>query len=135
MSSGLNSQRTVLLVDDYDDSRFMLKKYLELIGYSVVEAANGQEAIEMAERACPDLILLDLNMPVIDGLVAAERIRASRTDCQHVPIIAITAFDTYGMKEAAFEAGCNGYIAKPVDFDQVEKLLLSTLDKYCVIPH
>lgn len=134
MSSGLTSQRTVLLVDDYADSRYMLKKHLELLGYHVVEATNGQEAVEMAERACPDLILLDLNMPVIDGLVATQRIRTSEAGCQNVPIIAITAFDTYGMKEAALEAGCTGYIAKPVDFDQVEKLLHNTLDKYCAIP-
>lgn len=86
----------------------------------------------MAESACPDLILMDLNMPVIDGLVAAQRIRASRAACQHVPIITITAFDTYGMKEAALEAGCTGYIAKPVDFDQVQKVLRRALDKYCV---
>lgn len=112
----------------------MLKKYLELEGYRVIEATNGQEAVEMAESNCPDLILLDLNMPVIDGLAAAQRIRASGANCQNVPIIAITAFDTYGMKEAALEAGCTGYITRPLDFDQVEKLLHNTLDKYCAIP-
>ncbi len=122
----------VLLVDDYEDSRFVLRIFLESNGYRVVEAVNGLEAIELAQRECPDLILMDLNLPVLDGLVAAERIRASRAACRNVPIIAITAFDTYGMKEAALEAGCNAYIAKPLDFERAEKVLRRTLDKYCL---
>ena len=130
MSGGQAPKLTILLVDDYEDARFILRRFLESHGYRVVEATNGQEGVEMAQSHCPDLILMDLNMPVVDGLVAAERIRASGDSCQDVPIIAITAFDTYGMKEAALEAGCNGYIAKPIDFDRAERLVRHTLDKY-----
>jgi two-component system, cell cycle response regulator DivK len=128
MSGDYISKLTILLVDDYEDSRFVLRIFLESHGYGVVEAANGQQAIELAQSECPDLILLDLNIPVLDGLVATERIRASAAACRDVPIIAITAFDTYGMKEAALEAGCNGYIAKPIDFDQMAKILHRNLE-------
>lgn len=124
------SKLTILLVDDYADSRFVLRKFLESEGYKVLEAVNGREAVEMAQSICPDLILLDLNMPVLDGLTAAEMIRTSAQDCRDVPIIAITGFDTYGMREAALEAGCNGYISKPIDFAQMERVLHSTFDNY-----
>lgn len=129
---GRANKLMILLVDDYEASRFVLRNFLESHGYRVVEAINGQEAIDLAQRECPDLILMDLNLPVLDGLLAAERIRASRAACRNVPIIAITAFDTYGMKEAALEAGCNAYIAKPIDFERVGKLLARALDKYCL---
>lgn len=125
----------ILLVDDYEDSRFVLRKFLESQGHKVLEAVNGLEAVEMAESARPDLILLDLHMPVLDGLLAAERIRASGQACQHVPIIAITAFDTYGMKEAALEVGCNAYLSKPIDFVQMERVIHRTFDNYSTPTH
>src|SRR3569832_1926268 len=87
----------------------------------VVEAANGREAIEMMERLCPDLILMDLNMPEVDGLTAAETIRKYDDRCAGVPIIAITAYDTFGIEEAAREAGCDAYIRKPLDMPHLEK--------------
>lgn len=130
MKSGHISKLTILLVDDYEDSRFVMRKFLESQGYGVVEAVNGLEAVEMAQSACPDLILLDLNMPVLDGLIATERIRASEEACRNVPIIAITAFDTYGMKEAALEAGCDCYLSRPIDFDQMKRVLHRSLDNF-----
>jgi len=117
------SALTILIADDFADTRSMLRRMLETRNYSVLEAADGQEAIEVARRACPNLILMDLNMPLLDGLAAAHRIRACQERCRSVPILAITAFDTYGMKEAALEAGCDDYITKPIDSDELDKVL------------
>jgi len=112
---------TILLVEDSDDSRHVLKLSLEANGYHVLEAHNGREAVEAARERCPDLILMDLNMPEMDGLSATKFIRECREPCQDVPIVAITAFDVYGMREAALEAGCNDYITKPIDFDLLDR--------------
>jgi len=79
--------------------------------------------VELVKQDCPDLILMDLNMPEMDGLEATERIRECRELCGGVVILAITAHDTYGMKEAALEAGCDGYLTKPIDFDRLETIL------------
>jgi CheY-like chemotaxis protein len=117
------AQLTVLVVDDFEDSRFMLKRMLEMNGCRVVEATDGQEAIEIVHRECPGLILMDLNMPHLDGLAAVEQIRKLKGKCEDVLIIAMTAYDTYGMKEAAIEAGCDQYITKPNDLDYLEKVL------------
>jgi len=101
----------------------MIKRMLQTNGYRVVEAANGQEAVELTREDCPDLILMDLNMPLMDGLEATEQIRQCRDLCSDVVILAVTAHDTYGMKEAALEAGCDGYLNKPIDFKNLEKIL------------
>lgn len=114
---------TVLVVDDFEDSRLVLRRMLEASDYSVIEAADGREAVETARRQCPDLVLMDLNMPLVDGLAATKQIRECEDACRDVPIVAFTAFDTFGMKEAALEAGCDDYLAKPFDFDRLEKVL------------
>jgi CheY-like chemotaxis protein len=119
---------TILLVEDYDDSRFILKRMLEMGGeFRVVEAASGQEAVEIACRDCPDLILMDLNLPQMDGLTTTRQIRECTEACKDVPVIAITAHDTYGMRDAAREAGCNAYVTKPIDFDELERVIRQTL--------
>ena len=115
--------KTILVAEDSNDIRTTLKHFLQMRGYAVAEAANGQEAVEFVEQRCPDLILMDLNMPVMDGLAAVERIRQCREICKRVPILAVTAFDTYGMKEAALEAGCNDYILKPIEFDKLDEMI------------
>lgn len=112
---------TVLVVEDNDDTRTVIRYELEKYGYLVIEARNGQEAIALAEGACPDLILLDLNLPKVDGLTAAQAIRRLGEKCANMPIIAVTAYDTYGIEEAAREAGCNAYIKKPINFPELEK--------------
>jgi two-component system cell cycle response regulator DivK len=101
----------------------MLRRALESLDYHVLEAADGREAVEVARRECPDLILMDLNMPLMDGLEAAKRIRACKELCRTAPILAITAFDTYGMEEAALDAGCNAYIRKPFNSDEPERIV------------
>ena len=93
-------------------------------GCRVSEAQDGQEAIDIVSRECPDLVLLDLNMPKVDGLAAAETIRKIAGQCEHVPIIAITAYHTYGIEDAALAAGCSNYIRKPINQDEFERVLL-----------
>jgi CheY-like chemotaxis protein len=126
-SGPLVAPATVLVVDDSADTRAVLRGTLAFHGYRVVEAADGREAVEVALRECPDLILMDLNMPVLDGLAATEQIRELRDRCGDVPVVAVTAFDTYGMREAALEAGCNAYLLKPLALDEVESVIAGLL--------
>lgn len=119
--------KTILVVDDSADAREVLRRTLALAGYRVIEATDGREAVEIVGRECPDLILMDLNMPVMDGFAATERIRQLRDRCGNVPIVAVTAFDTYGMKEAALEVGCDAYLLKPVAVDEVEGVVAGLL--------
>ena len=118
---------TILIVDDSDDTRFVLRRLLEAKDYRVVEARDGQEAVETARRECPDLIVMDLNMPVMDGLEAARHIRECKDLCASAPILAVTAFDTYGMEEAAREAGCTDYLRKPFDTEEAVRIMRSLL--------
>ena len=112
----------VMVVDDFTDTREMIKRFLEMGGCHVIEAINGQQAIELAHRERPNLILMDLNMPVLDGFTATLRIRED-TDVRDVPIVAVTAYDTAEFRAAARAVGCNEYIAKPLDFGQLMTLL------------
>jgi CheY-like chemotaxis protein len=114
---------TVLVVDDSADTRTVLRKLLEGGGCLVLEAANGQEAVESAKHQCPDLIIMDLNMPHVDGLSATEQIRSMKDWCAGVPIIAVTAYHAYGIDDAALEAGCNEYLVKPFDFAYLVQVL------------
>ena len=119
--------KSVLVVEDSDETRAMLMRMLHGEGYTPVEARNGVEALEKVGEHTPDLILMDLNMPHLDGLSTTERIRQFREKKAQIPIVAITAFDTYGMKEAALEAGCNYYLLKPLDLDELGTLLRNHL--------
>ena len=113
---------TVLLVEDTEDNRFMMRRLLEMTGYRVVEAMNGEEAVRLAKAECPQLILMDLSLPVIDGLAATRLIR-KLPDCQRTPIIAVSAHDTSDFQSEAIEAGCNCYITKPIDFNELEAMI------------
>ena len=115
--------KSVLVVEDSDETRAMLTRMLHTEGYAPIEARNGVEALEKVGNYSPDLIIMDLNMPHLDGLTTTERIRKYRAKHSAIPIVAITAFDTYGMKEAAIEAGCNEYLLKPLDLDELGTLL------------
>ena len=127
MTSPLVKPATILVADDSADTRAVLCRMFSSRGYNVVEAADGREAVKQALRECPDLILMDLNMPVMDGLAATERIRELREKCGDVAIVAVTAFDTYGMKEAALEAGCDAYLLKPLALDELEEVVARLL--------
>ena len=120
-----NSAKRVLVVDDFDDSRFSLSKLLEIEGYEVIEATDGAQAIEKALADKPDLILMDLSLPVIDGLSATRQIRQS-ADMKRVPIIALTAHDLIDIQHQAEAAGCTDYAPKPIDFT----VLIDMMAKY-----
>ena len=117
---------TVLLVEDSEDTRHVLSLELRHRGCRVLTAADGREAVETALAAHPDLILMDLNLPRMDGLAATERIR-EHGELDSVPVIAVTAFDTYGIREAALEAGCQEYLLKPLDLGALERALRGAL--------
>jgi len=101
----------------------MLKRALELKGYRVLEARNGREAVNIARDFCPNLLIVDLNMPELDGLETIKSVRKLNLSADPVPIVAITAFNVYGMEQAALEAGCNEYMRKPFDLDEFDKKL------------
>ena len=119
---------TVLLVEDTEDNRFMMRRLLEMAGYRVVEATNGEEAVRRAEADQPDLILMDLSLPVIDGLAATRAIR-KLNGLSKTPIIAVSAHDTSDFQSDALAAGCDSYITKPIDFSQLEQLIATLLGK------
>jgi CheY-like chemotaxis protein len=115
-------QPTVMVAYNYEDTRYLLKFWLEAEGCRVVEAANGQEAFELIGGECPDLILMSLRMPVLGGLEAARRIRAHGRDCAS-PIVAVSAYPTTDERASALAAGCDEFIAEPIDFDGLSALL------------
>jgi two-component system cell cycle response regulator DivK len=119
---------TILLVEDTEDNRFMMRRLLEMSGYRVVEATNGEEAVRLAQTERPDAILMDLSLPVIDGLAATRAIR-KLDGLGKVPIIAVSAHDTSDFQSDALAAGCNSYITKPIDFSQLELLIARLLGK------
>jgi len=110
---------TVLLVEDTEDNRQMMRRLLEMSGYRVVEATNGKEAVESALRVLPQIILMDLSLPFIDGLAATRRIR-SLPGMSKVPIVAVSAHDSADFHHDALQAGCDAYITKPIDYPQLE---------------
>ena len=119
---------TVMVVEDFEDNRFMMRRLLEMSGYRVLEAINGEEAVEIARREHPSLILMDLSLPLLDGLAATRRIRQVK-ELTHIPIVAVSAHDTADFHADALAAGCNDYVTKPIDFDQLEALLNRLLPK------
>ena len=116
----------VLLVEDTEDNRFMMKRLLEMVGYRVIEARNGQEAVEIAKAEQPALILMDLSLPIIDGLAATRLIRKIPA-AEKTPIIAVSAHDSADFQEEALAAGCNGYVTKPIDFNSLEGVIARLL--------
>lgn len=121
MMSG-SGKPTVLVVDDNTDTRVIVRWMLERWGYRVVEAADGREAYEMAVEHRPDLVVMDLSMPVADGYEAIRSIRA-REEFSSLPAIAVTAFDRAVARESAQAAGFDHYLSKPIDFKRLEVLL------------
>jgi len=114
---------TVLVAEDSTDTRIMLKRAFELKGYHVFEAEDGQQALDIARRHHPSLIVVDLNMPVLDGLETIKHFRELEGDGNQTPIVAITAYDVYGMEEAAIENGTNVYLTKPLDLEELDRAL------------
>jgi len=119
MGSGESGQKTVLIVDDYDEMRSMTRHALESFGYRVLEAASGMDAVKMAQADSPDLILLDLSMPAMDGFATLHRLRRL-LGLRDVPVIAVSAHAAREIREDALAAGCRDFITKPF---QIEKLM------------
>jgi CheY-like chemotaxis protein len=112
----------IMVVEDYDDTRLLLKQALEGLGYSVLEASNGQEAVDLAGREHPDLILMDLDLPILDGIAATQRIR-QQADLEKVPIVAVTAYPMSYTHVKAFAKGCDEYMRKPIDISDLESVV------------
>jgi two-component system cell cycle response regulator DivK len=124
MSQRINTGLTILVAEDDEDNRFTLQVLLEMRGYRVLTASNGHEAIGIAERAQPDLILMDLRMPVLNGLAATRQLRQhSDLRLRQIPILALSAYDPAQHRAVAIAAGCNDYVTKPIDYDRLEKLI------------
>ncbi len=108
----------LLLVEDNEMNRDMLSRRLKKKGYEVVMAFDGKQGVEMASDQAPELILLDMSLPIMDGWEAAGHLKAN-PETQSIPIIALTAHAMAGDKEKAMEAGCDDYDTKPVDFKRL----------------
>jgi two-component system cell cycle response regulator DivK len=122
MEAAETTRPTVLVVEDFEDNRFMMRRLLEMSGYRVVEAVNGKQAVERAESEHPAIILMDLSLPMLDGLAATRRIR-EQNGLTRVPIVAVSAHDSADFHAEALAAGCNEYVTKPIDFDYLVQLL------------
>jgi two-component system, cell cycle response regulator DivK len=118
----------ILLVEDNEMNRDMLSRRLLRKGFEVVMAVDGGQAVNMAETELPDLILMDMSLPIIDGWEATRRVKASETT-GHIPIIALTAHAMAGDREKAISAGCNDYDTKPIELPR----LLEKID--ALLPH
>ena len=118
----------ILVAEDSDDIRLMIKMMLEIKGHRVVEAANGLEAVEIATREHPDVILMDLNMPVMDGIAATRYLR-EQPETSRMPVIAVTAHCAdSAWRNQAMSAGCVACVGKPVDFKYLERIISQILD-------
>lgn len=117
----------ILCVEDNPQNMRLVRKILKHHGYEVIEAEDGKSGIEMAETQAPDLILMDINLPDIDGLEATRTIKAN-TSLNHIPIVALTANAMYGDEERCLAAGCNGYISKPVSKEVLIKKVTEFLE-------
>ena len=112
----------LMVVDDTPDSLVVISLHLQQAGFRVITASNGEEALKLAEVSSPDLILMDISMPELDGLGATRRLREHQT-LSNVPVVAITAFSTEGFRRAAYDAGIDGYMVKPLDFERLGELV------------
>jgi len=117
-----NRPRTILIVDDFDDTRLLLRTWLRKKGFHVVEAENGNRAVTKAESVRPDLIIMDVEMPELDGLAATRKIR-ELSGFASVPIVAVSAYGADQYRDHALAAGCNEYISTPFEPDELERLI------------
>ncbi|HZH30156.1 MAG TPA: response regulator [Pyrinomonadaceae bacterium] len=124
MDRRIDAGVTILVAEDDEDNRFAIKLLLEIRGYRVLTAANGYEAIAVAERERPDLILMDLRMPMLNGLAATRQLRQHNNEhLRRIPILALSAYDPAQHRAVAIAAGCNDYVMKPIDYDRLENLI------------
>ena len=117
--------KRILVVEDNETNMYLIRFMLEKSGYEVIEAREGAVGVELAIKEKPDLIIMDVQLPDMDGLEATKRIRASETDGD-IPIIALTSFAMAGDREKALAAGCTGYIEKPIN----PETFMAEIEKY-----
>lgn len=117
---------TVLIVEDSEDARYFMRLALEDLGYLIIEAEDGAKAVTVAQQERPDVILMDLSLPIMDGIAATQKIRAS--DGLHgVPVIAVTAHQETDFRTGAKAAGFDAYVTKPIDVDFLSELIKGLL--------
>ena len=116
----------ILVVDDSADNLAVISLFLQHQGYRVVTANNGEDAVNVAAQTLPNVILMDINLPGLDGLGATRKIRETEA-LREVPVIAITAFGTEGFQRAAYDVGVAGYLTKPIDLDRMHQLIARLL--------
>jgi len=117
---------TILIVEDFDDTRLMMKLWLAKNGYRVVEAETGEQAIDVAQRELPDLILMDVRMPGMNGLDATQRIREYQA-LRRIPIVAVSAYGADEYRSLGIDAGCNEYVSTAFDPNALAELLKSLI--------
>jgi two-component system cell cycle response regulator DivK len=118
--------KKILIVEDNQDSRELVVKILKNRGYQLIEAVDGEDALEKAITESPDLILMDISIPKIDGYEVTRMLK-SRKEFKYTPIIALTAHAMKGDREKAMESGCEGYIAKPINIHELPEQIKSYL--------
>jgi two-component system cell cycle response regulator DivK len=105
-------KQRILVIEDTEDNRQILRDLLSSAGYEIIEAVDGESGVSMAAKEIPDLILMDIQLPVIDGYEATRRLKANPAT-RHIPVVAVTSYALVGDEAKAREAGCDGYVAKP----------------------
>ena len=128
MSETQATDLTILVVEDYEDTSLAMRLALEDRGYRIYEASDGASAVEVTERERPDIILMDLNLPVMDGLEATKRIR-SNPEMKEAVVVAVTAHSDPDHRTRALDAGCNAFVTKPIDFEWLNELLTNLLPR------
>jgi CheY-like chemotaxis protein len=128
MSTVTDTPRTILVVDDFDDTRLLLRTWLERRGFRVIEAENGLQAIDQAATESPDLIIMDMQMPQLDGLSATRRIRDLKL-LNSVPIVAVSAYGADQFREQALAAGCDEYVSTPFEPATLEGIISSLVHR------
>ena len=118
----------ILYVEDDFANRILVRRILTAEGHEIVEASNAEEAMAALQQNTPDLILMDINMPEVDGFTLTKRIK-SNPSWQHIPVVALTANVMKGDRERVLQAGCDGYIQKPLDVDALPRQIASFLPK------
>ena len=129
LQSGSPHTATILVVDDDADGRFMLRTFLELKGYRIIEAHDGIEAIAAANNGQPDLILMDIRLPRLDGISVTRHLRA-QPGAKYVPIVIVSGWDPAGHRSTAVAAGCDEYLFKPINLSSLDGIL----DRYLARP-
>ena len=119
-------KRTILVADDFDDTRLLLKTWLEKKGFNIVEAENGNQAVSLAQQVRPDLIIMDMEMPELDGLAATRKIRSIR-ELDGIPVLAVSAYGAQQFRAEALAAGCSEYVSTPFEPDNLEQVINSFL--------